>query len=59
LCRVAVDQKPLEMTLSLAPVDEEVLHQERCDDHPDPVWHPSLGQQLPHAGVDHGVTGGP
>jgi hypothetical protein len=30
----------------------QILHQEAGDDHPHPVVHEPLGQQLPHAGVD-------
>ncbi len=28
-----------------------------CDDHPHPVMHPSGAPELPHAGIDHRITG--
>ena len=47
------------MPCSLAPVDPEVLDEERGGDHPGPVVHPAFLAQLPHAGVDERVAGHP
>ena len=56
---VAVDQQAHEPALAPAPVDPEVLGQERADDEPGAVVHPALAPQLAHAGVDQRVAGAP
>ncbi len=54
---VTIEEKTPEVALAEPPVDEEILDQERGGDHPDPVVHPAFAGQLPHPGVDDGVTG--
>ena len=41
-----------EEAFSFPPVDEEVLAEERGDDHPDPIVHPAGCCELSHARVD-------
>src|SRR4029079_1045550 len=48
---VAVYEPAHEPPLAPAPVDAELLRQERGDDQPHAVVHPALGAQLPHPGV--------
>ena len=57
--QVAVAQPVHEVPGALLPRDVQVLDQEARDDHPCPVVHPALGEQLAHAGVDHRETGAP
>ena len=45
------------MTGAGGPPGVQVLGQEAGGDHPDPVVHPPLVQQLPHPGVDDRVAG--
>ena len=47
------------MTRALAPVDPEVLDEERRGDHARAVVHPPLRAKLPHARVDERVAGHP
>ncbi len=54
---VAVDEERPEVPLTFAPVDEEILDEERCRDHADTVVHPPFGEELSHAGIDDGITG--
>ena len=54
---VAVDQHAHEPALAPAPVDAEVLGQERADDQAGAIVHPSLAAELAHAGVDERIPG--
>ena len=53
---VAVDQVAHEVRLARAPVDQQVLRQERRDDHPRPVGHPARGEELAHRRIDERVA---
>ena len=44
------------MTLTAAPVDEQILGQEGTDDEPRSVVHPAGGHQLAHRGVDDRIA---
>ena len=44
------------MARSLAPVDVQVLGEERRHDHARAVVHEALVRELPHRGVDHGIA---
>src|SRR5450756_1518975 len=54
---VGVDQRVPKPFLSLAPVDQEMLDQERGRDHPHPVVHHPGVPELAHAGIDDGIAG--
>src|ERR1700751_6345529 len=54
---VAVEQQAHEPALAPAPVDPEILGQERADDEPGAIVNPALALQLAHAGVDERVAG--
>ena len=56
--QVEVDQRVGEVPLAPAPVDEQVLHEERRRHHAQPVVHVPGGVQLPHRGVDERIAGG-
>jgi hypothetical protein len=56
---VAVDEQAHEEALAPAPVDAEVLGQERADDQPGAIVHPPLALQLPHPRVDQREAGAP
>ena len=51
---VAVEQEIEEVPRALAPVDPEILDEERGGDHARPVVHPALGPQLAHAASTSG-----
>ena len=57
LSDISVDEMVTEETLTLPPVDEEVLHQEAGAGHASAVVHPAGLRQLAHPGVDDRVTG--
>ncbi|OIQ77798.1 hypothetical protein GALL_405120 [mine drainage metagenome] len=46
-----------EMALAQLPVEFQVLAQEACDDHAQPVVHVAGGVELTHRGVDQRVAG--
>ena len=52
--KVAVDEMLHEIPLTHAPVDQQVLGQERGDDHPASVVHVAHVVELAHGGVDNG-----
>ncbi len=54
---IGVDQRIPEPLRAILPGDEQVLHEERGDDHAHAVMHPTGGPKLAHAGIDDGVTG--
>ena len=54
---VAVDQLLHEILLTLAPVDQQILGQERRHDHARAIVHPACSVQHPHRRIDHRITG--
>ncbi len=54
---IAVDQVMHEVGLARAPIDEQVLRQERRGDHPSAVRQPAGGGKLAHRGIDDRVAG--
>jgi hypothetical protein len=54
---VAVEQPAHEPCLAGAPVDPEILREERADDEAGAVGHPAGGLELAHRGVDERVAG--
>src|SRR5579875_1199071 len=54
---VAVEQQAHEVALAPAPIDPEVFDEERGDDEPGTVVHPSLDAQLAHRRVDERESG--
>ncbi len=54
---IGIDQRVPEPLFAGAPVDQEMLHEERGDHHPDPVVHHAGVPELAHAGVDDRVAG--
>ena len=54
---VGIDQRVPEPLLALAPVDQEMLDQERRHHHPHPVVHDAGVPELAHPGIDDGIAG--
>jgi hypothetical protein len=48
---IRVDQRVPEPARAREPVNAQVLHEKRCDDHAHAVVHPARSPQLPHPGV--------
>ena len=55
--RIGVDQRIPEPGFAGAPIDQEMLDQERGDDHADAVVHAAGAPELAHAGVDDRIAG--
>ena len=51
LSRVSIDERIPEPSLTPLPWQEQVLGQEGCHTHPDPVVHPASHPELPHPSV--------
>lgn len=54
--KVAIDEVLHEVSLALSPVNEQVLGQERGDDHAASVVHVTEMVQLTHGGIDNGES---
>ena len=57
--QIRVDERVPEPLLAVTPVDEQVLDEEGCRDHPDPVVHVPGQPELAHAGIDDRDSGAP
>jgi hypothetical protein len=56
-CDIEVDQMLGEESLTMLPLDVQILDQERGNDHTRAIMHPSGRDQLPHRGIDEGISG--
>ena len=54
---IGIDQRIPEPRLALAPVDEQMLDQERGGDHAHAIMHLAGRPQLAHAGIDDRIAG--
>ena len=55
-CDIEIDQMLGEESLTMLPLDVQILDQERGNDHPRAIVHPSCRDQLPHRGIDERVS---
>jgi hypothetical protein len=53
---ISVDEMAHEVPGAPAPVEVEVLHEERGDEHAHTVVHPGLGLELAHPSINDGVS---
>ena len=53
---IGVDKRIPKPFLAFAPVNQQVLDQERRSNHPHPIVHPPSRPQLPHSGIDNGIA---
>ena len=56
---VGIDQRVPEPALTFLPRLQLVFDEERAGDHPHAVMHKAGLPQLPHTGIDNGITGLP